>query len=260
MSFFKKSKNDMSRSDNELKNQNNAVNDNVKERDNIYHNRFKEEVKNSEQNTSLEDGNIEKDILEEMFENDTQDNLELQNITQIIDNALEVTEENVKDDRGQENMLEKKTSSSDELSTIAKGTVINGSISSDGSLNIMGSITGDIDCLGKLSVSGEINGNSVASQIYVNAPRLEGSLTSGGDIQIDDGSVVIGDVIATSGAISGAVKGQVDVNGSIIIDSKAIVKGNITAGSIQINSGAVVDGYCSIGAEYINMDAIFEKK
>ena len=39
------------------------------------------------------------------------------------------------------------------VTVITKGTTINGSIISDCSLDVMGTINGDIECLGKLSVS-----------------------------------------------------------------------------------------------------------
>lgn len=146
----------------------------------------------------------------------------------------------------------------DEVTVISKGTTINGSISSDGSLDIMGAVTGDIECLGKLSISGKVKGNSSASEVYVNTERMEGSITSEGTVKVGLGTVVIGDVIATSGVIAGAVKGEIDINGPIVIDSTAIIKGNIKAKSVQINNGAVIEGFCSLSYSEIDVDNIFE--
>ncbi|MFA9463782.1 MAG: polymer-forming cytoskeletal protein [Velocimicrobium sp.] len=146
----------------------------------------------------------------------------------------------------------------DDVTVITKGTKINGSISSDGSLEIMGTINGDIDCLGKLSIVGNINGNSQASEIYVNTARLDGNLVSSGSIKVGVGTIVVGDMKASSAVIAGAVKGEVDVNGPVIIDSTAIVKGNINAKSVQINNGAVVDGYCSLSYASVDIDNFFD--
>ena len=146
----------------------------------------------------------------------------------------------------------------DEVTVISKGTTINGSISSDGSLDIMGNITGDVECLGKLSITGKIKGNSSASEVYVNTERLEGSITSEGSIKIGLGTVVIGDIVATSGVIAGAVKGEIDVNGPIVVDSTAIIKGNIKAKSVQINNGAVIEGALSLSYSAVDVDNIFE--
>ena len=146
----------------------------------------------------------------------------------------------------------------DEVTVISKGTSINGSISSDGSLEIMGTIIGDVECLGKLSITGKIVGNSSAAEVYVNTERMEGSITSEGSVKVGLGTVVVGDILATSGVIAGAVKGEIDINGPIVIDSTAIIKGNIKAKSVQINNGAVIEGFCSLSYSAVDVDNIFE--
>ncbi len=149
-------------------------------------------------------------------------------------------------------------SNDDDVTVITKGTTINGSISSDGSLEINGTINGDVECLGKLSITGKVVGNSSASEVYVNTERLEGSITSEGSIKVGLGTVIIGDIVATSGVIAGAIKGEVDINGPIVIDSTAIIKGNIKAKSVQINNGAVIEGFCSLSYSSVDVDNIFE--
>lgn len=146
----------------------------------------------------------------------------------------------------------------DDVTVISKGTTINGSISSDGSLDIMGNITGDVECLGKLSITGKVVGNSTAAEVYVNSDRLEGSINSEGSVKVGLGTVVVGDISATSGVIAGAVKGEIDINGPIVIDSTAIIKGNIKAKSVQINNGAVIEGFCSLSYSDVDLDNVFE--
>lgn len=146
----------------------------------------------------------------------------------------------------------------EDVTVITKGTKINGSISSDGSLEVMGTINGDIECLGKLSIIGNVNGNSQASEIYVNTARLDGGLVSEGSVKVGVGTIVVGDIKASSAVIAGAIKGEVDVNGPVVIDSTAIVKGNINAKSVQINNGAVVDGYCSLSYASVDIDNFFD--
>ncbi|WP_408609529.1 polymer-forming cytoskeletal protein [Anaerocolumna sedimenticola] len=48
------------------------------------------------------------------------------------------------------------------------------------------------------------------------------------------------------------------MSGPIIIDSSAVIKGNIKAQSIQVNNGAVIDGFCSLSYASIDIDNIFE--
>ena len=144
------------------------------------------------------------------------------------------------------------------VTVITKGTTINGSIISDCSLDVMGTINGDIECLGKLTISGKVTGNSLASEVIVNTDRLEGSVVSEGSVKVGLGTVVIGDITAASAVFAGAVKGEIDVKGPVVLDSTAIIKGNIKAKSVQMNNGAVMEGFCSLSYADLQIDDIFE--
>lgn len=145
-----------------------------------------------------------------------------------------------------------------EVTVITKGTIITGGIKSDTSLVVKGTIEGDVECQGKLTITGKVAGNTIASEIYVNTPRLEGDINSKGIVKIDVGTVVIGDINCTSVLVAGAVKGNIEVNGPVIIDSTAVVKGDVKAKSIQINSGAVIDGHCSLQFADVDLESFFE--
>ena len=141
---------------------------------------------------------------------------------------------------------------------ISKGTVINGSIVSDGSLEVFGTVNGDISCLGKLSISGVVKGKSSAAEVYLHTDKLDGGITSKGCVKIAPGTVVIGDITAASCVVAGAVKGNLDVNGPVVVDYTAVIKGNISSKGIQINSGAVVDGFCALPYASVDIDSFFE--
>lgn len=181
---------------------------------------------------------------EEPQEEDRQEENETMNMSQEEDNMSDF-EETVEDN-------------SEETTVITKGTTINGGIKSDTSLVVKGVIEGDVECQGKLTITGHVAGNSTASEIYVNTPRLEGSLNSHGSVKIDVSTVVIGSITSASVVVAGAVKGDIDVNGPVIIDSTAVVKGSVFAKSIQINSGAVIDGNCSLKYADVDLDTFFD--
>ncbi len=143
--------------------------------------------------------------------------------------------------------------------TITKGTTINGGMVSDCSLTVLGTVNGDINCSGKLSIFGRVVGNSVAADVYVNTKNVIGSIESLGSIKISLGTIVVGDLKGKTAVIAGAVKGNLDIHGPVIIDSTGIVKGNIKARSIQMNYGAIVEGYCSFDYSGINLDQVFEE-
>ena len=147
---------------------------------------------------------------------------------------------------------------SNETTVISKATKIAGSISSDCSLEVLGTIEGNVECLGKLSVTGTVKGNCKGAEVYINTERLNGNIESESSVKISVGTVVVGDINGTSAVIAGAVKGEVDISGPVVIDSTAIIKGNINAKSIQINNGAVIDGYCSLSYAAVDIDNFFE--
>ena len=140
---------------------------------------------------------------------------------------------------------------------ISKGTVIQGSIVSDGSLDVYGTVNGDISCLGKLSISGAVKGKSSAAEVYLHTNKLDGGITSKGCVKIAAGTVVIGDIAASSCVVAGAVKGNLDVNGPVVVDSTAVIKGNISSKGIQINSGAFIDGFCALPYASVDIDSFF---
>ena len=156
---------------------------------------------------------------------------------------------------------EKKVSSkaSDEVAIVTSGMKVLGNVESDGSLDLYGSITGNIIVSGKLNVLGCVEGDSKASEIYCEKAKITGELSSTGSIKIGKESVVIGNLFATSAVIAGAVKGDIDVKGPVILDTSAIVMGNIKSKSVQINNGAVIEGICSQCYADVSPSSFFEE-
>ncbi len=147
---------------------------------------------------------------------------------------------------------------SQEVSIITKGTSVDGSINASGALEIYGSVNGDVECLGKLTILGDVTGNAKANEVYINTSRFEGDVNSAGAVKIGVGTVVIGDITGTGAVIAGAVKGEIDISGPVILDSTAVVKGNIKAKSVQVNNGAVLQGFCSLTYSSVDIDDFFE--
>ena len=146
----------------------------------------------------------------------------------------------------------------DETSIITKGMVITGDIVSKGSVDVLGCINGNIDILGKLNVTGSINGNSKAAEVFADNAKIVGEVVSDGSVKIGQSSVIIGNISATSAVVAGAVKGDIDVCGPVILDASAIVMGNIKSKSVQINNGAVIEGMCSQCYAEVNPTSFFE--
>ncbi len=181
------------------------------------------------------DNSFEKEVYEEIMKEDTGKDKAMKNeLEKAVD---EVVSERVESVMSQDVL--------DETAIVTKGMKVNGDISSQGSLDVLGSIKGNIEVLGKLNVSGEIEGNSNAAEVFADAAHITGEIHATGTVKVGINSVIIGNIFATSAVIAGAVKGDIDVHGPVVLDSSAIVMGNIKSKSVQMNNGAVIEGLCS---------------
>lgn len=163
-------------------------------------------------------------------------------------------------DKGEEKKMDvQKREVADETAIVTAGMSITGDIVSEGSLELIGAVNGNIDVLGKLNVTGSIQGNSKAAEIYAEGAKINGEVNSLGSVKIGQSSVIIGNISANSAVIAGAVKGDIDVQGPVILDASAIVMGNIKSKSVQINNGAVIEGMCSQCYADVNPTSFFEE-
>ena len=147
----------------------------------------------------------------------------------------------------------------DETAVVTEGMTITGDIVSEGSMELIGTVNGNLDILGKLNITGTIQGDSKAAEIYAEGAKITGEVHSQGSVKIGQSSVVIGNIAASSAVVAGAVKGDIDVHGPVILDTTAIVMGNIKSKSVQINNGAVIEGMCSQCYADVNPTSFFEE-
>ena len=147
--------------------------------------------------------------------------------------------------KGADSKMDSNANHSDETSVITLGMTVNGDISTEGSLEILGNVKGNIDVNGKLNITGHVTGNSKAHEIFAENAKITGDITSESSIKIGAGTVIVGNITGFSAAVAGAVKGDIDIQGPVILDSSAIVMGNIRSKSVQINNGAAIEGMCS---------------
>ena len=128
---------------------------------------------------------------------------------------------------------------------IIEGMTVKGDVSSEGSLDVLGIVQGNLQVNGKLNISGKIDGDSFADEIFINGAKVVGQIHSNGSVKVAKGSVIKGNIKAAAAVFAGAVKGDIDVQGPVILDSTAVIVGNVKSKSIQINNGAIIEGSCS---------------
>jgi cytoskeletal protein CcmA (bactofilin family) len=102
------------------------------------------------------------------------------------------------------------------MNKIGDGTAIIGDINSNGDIRIDGTITGTVNCKGKLILG-------------------------------PSGSV-IGDISCSNAEISGNIKGNLQVTELLNLKLSATVNGEISTGKLSIEPGANFSGTCIMGA------------
>ena len=94
--------------------------------------------------------------------------------------------------------------------------------------------------------------------MYIEGAIIRGNIISDRTVQISEKSVIIGELRAEAAFIAGAVKGNIDITNSVILDSTAKVLGDINCKLVQINNGAILEGKCSQTYSEITPSAFFE--
>lgn len=262
MSFFKKKKDDLSFSANELT-------ENIKEED-----VRRESGGFADSLDSSLDVSSELSKLDGLLEKVTRDVNEPQEVSagniyhQTEESAREAEEDNrmsgLMDELNQTDVSETSEDRNDDIldeaTMISEKAVIRGTLESSGSFDIRGMIYGDVSCEGKLEVSGYIFGNTTSSEFFADGAKMEGEIESTGTVKIGRGSRIIGNIKASCAVIAGALKGDIDVQGPVVIDATAVIKGNIKSRSVQINNGAVIEGFCSQCYANTGVEDIFGKE
>lgn len=108
-----------------------------------------------------------------------------------------------------------KGSPMEEVTIISSGVVIEGKVSSNGNVRVDGTVKGDIVAQGNLTV-GEHG-------------TIQGQLT--------------GDVVS----IGGKVEGTVNAKDKLVLESKAVLKGDLITKILVVEAGAMFEGRSSMG-------------
>jgi len=104
-----------------------------------------------------------------------------------------------------------------ELSLIGTGTVVQGKVTTEGSIRIDGTIVGDVIAKANAAIgsSGFLEGNLSAKNI----------------------------------SLAGRAKGTVTASEKLILEGRSVLQGDIRASKLVVDEGAMFDGRCSMSTE-----------
>lgn len=110
------------------------------------------------------------------------------------------------------------------VNMVGEGTVLEGTLQSEGDVRVSGRV------IGKLKVNGKV---SVAQE-----------------------GAIEGEIFAASADISGHVNGDLHVEERLLLRSTAQVEGNIHTQRLVMEEGAAFDGKCEMGKTPVNQPAL----
>lgn len=232
--------------------------------DNTLEETLDENANNAEDDKAVEEVSEEKDLNETVDNTDSNDDVKEEESVEDKD-VISINSTDEKNEKSEKTVSSKSSSertfnvndADTETTYITKGTNIKGDLDTDGSVDIIGTVDGNVTCQGKVVVGGTVKGNITAGELYANGARIEGDVKSYGSVKVGVGSMIIGGIEGESAVIAGAVNGEIDVKGPVIVDSTAVIMGNIKSRSVQINNGAVIEGFCSQSYSDIDVKSFF---
>jgi cytoskeletal protein CcmA (bactofilin family) len=93
------------------------------------------------------------------------------------------------------------------------------------------------------TINGEIH---VDNDIRV-AGKINGKLSTSGHLIVENSGDLEAELLVHSATIAGTIKGNITSEDKLILESKAVLNGNIKTKQLIIEEGAVFEGNCSMG-------------
>ncbi len=85
--------------------------------------------------------------------------------------------------------------------------------------------------------------------------RIEGQITTKGDLHIAEGGRIKADVSAGNVQIDGRVEGNLAATGKVLLNASAQLEGDLRAARLEVAEGAVFVGNCRVGPQNNNPPA-----
>ena len=128
------------------------------------------------------------------------------------------------------------------ITVITKEATVLGDILTDGHIDVVGRVKGNIDAKGDVAIHGVVRGDVGGAKIGLYNCRVKGNLDAGLGVIVDDNSIIGGDVKTKNIIFDGKVKGNIDAENVVVLRSHSYCLGDVSAASLAIEPGAVLNG------------------
>lgn len=137
---------------------------------------------------------------------------------------------------------------------IPKGMRIIGNIESEGRIEVLGRVDGDIVTKDDAIITGTIVGNVTGGNLLLQNCGVKGNLKSDGNITVEREAKVVGNVFAENLHLDGKIKGDIKVNQTADMANGALVIGDIETQYISTSRGTKIKGSIITNASGLSTD------
>ncbi len=147
--------------------------------------------------------------------------------------------------------------SNDETTVISRNTIIEGNIRSFANVTIDGNVKGNVQLTKNAVITGKVVGDLECNNAAMAGSKMQGTITSKGQVKFDRESMILGDVNAQYLDMNGKVKGNIEISGKADFRTDAYIIGDISASTLTVSEGATISGHVNTTFLQENPTAVF---
>lgn len=131
-------------------------------------------------------------------------------------------------------------------SYLAPGTALEGTLRSDGDIEIAGTFRGDVITAGTVTLRSSTQSNITAGSLKLIGCVLTGDIKVTGTVTVSEDSQVTGNISARDLLCAGKIDGDLEISGGTTLEEKAQISGGLTTGTLEVVRGAIIRGSVEI--------------
>ena len=131
---------------------------------------------------------------------------------------------------------------------LAPDAFFEGTLKSEGDVEIRGAFHGEISSKGHILLCTDIESDIHSDSIVILGSTVTGNIYADSLITLDSDSKIVGNTHSNNLVCAGQIKGNLDIKESINLTHQSKVEGDITTGTMTMNEGAYFKGNIKMGA------------
>lgn len=143
---------------------------------------------------------------------------------------------------------EQTAANSQPVTFLAPDAVFEGTLKSEGDIEIRGVFHGKMSSKGHILLCTDIESDIHSDSIVILGSTVTGNVYADSLITLDSESQIVGNTHSNNLVCAGQIKGNLDIKESINLTPQARVEGDIVTGSMTMSEGAFFKGNIKMGS------------